>query len=49
VASGRETNFTRSGGVDVADLVVGDAVRLDVLFLPGWVAAPWPPYGVKSP
>jgi hypothetical protein len=34
--------------VDLVYQVVGDAGRLDLLLLPGWVAEPWPRYGVED-
>jgi pimeloyl-ACP methyl ester carboxylesterase len=33
-----ETQFTRTGGVDIAYQVVGSPGQLDVLFIPGWVS-----------
>jgi pimeloyl-ACP methyl ester carboxylesterase len=33
-----ETQFTRTGGVDIAYQVVGSPGQLDLLFIPGWVS-----------
>src|SRR5258708_23057280 len=38
MAEGSETQFTRTGGVDIAYQVVGSPGQLDVLFIPGWVS-----------